>query len=150
MGKRKKHNVQLNVPTSASSELDTNPDSTIVPGVDPPTGTTSYNDATSIDDLPNESITQPYAGTYATLLDKYLLSNKGSLPIIQIALIIIVIACGWIFVQDNGSGSFRQGDWSAILWYLEKCAALVLLICLVVIGYFMLKKLKAKFDKHKK
>lgn len=56
---------------------------------------------------------ETYASTYAALIDKHLLNKRSVYSIVAL------LAMGWLFLQDNGSGHIT--DWKDLLWTAEKC-----------------------------
>jgi hypothetical protein len=143
MGKRKKRKAQDLVRPPASSEETIHANATLGPEAseEPSTLARYFPDATSNSNLAEEEAEESYAGSYAALLDKHLFSGKRQLPVSQIAFILLALAIGWIFIQDNSSGTFKLNDWSAIFWTIQKCLVLAGVFFVLFLAQFVLNKI---------
>jgi hypothetical protein len=143
MSKRKRNLGQEYTRPPASSSLSIHPNATLGPETpdEPPTSAAYFRDATSSANYGEEEREANYAESYAALLDKHLFSGKRQLPVSQIAFILLALAIGWIFIQDNSSGVFKQNDWSAIWWTIKKCLALALVFFVLFLSQFIFNKI---------
>jgi|GEM_PF-3308508 len=142
MGKRKKNRAQVTVHLPASSESILHTEATVGAETfdEPITAARYFNDATSATNIEEEETKESYAGSYAALIDKHLFSGKRQLPVSQIAFILLAIAIGWIFIQDNSKGLFDQNNWSAIFWTFKKCLVLACVFFILFLIQFILNK----------
>ncbi len=79
---------------------------------------------------------EPYAESYAALLDKHILSKQPLL------LMIIFGIIGWLFIQDNAAGNLK--DWNGIGWTIIKALILLIIFFAIKIGHFTYKKIIEK------
>lgn len=142
MGKKRKRKNQDLTRSPASSEGMIHADATLGPEAseEPSTVARYFADATSTSNPAENDAEETYAGSYAALLDKHLFSGKRQLPVSQIAFILLAVAIGWIFIQDNSSGAFKLDDWSAIFWTIQKCIALAAVFFVLFLAQFVLNK----------
>lgn len=143
MSKKKKLLGQGDPRPPASSSLIIHPNATLGPDAsdEPSTSARYFSDGTSSANLGQEEHEESYAVSYPELLDKHLFSGKRQLPVSQIAFILLALAIGWIFIQDNSSGTFKQDDWSAIWWTIKKCLALAGVFLVLFLAQFVLNKI---------
>lgn len=149
MGKKKKRKAQEILRPPASSEETIHANATLGPEAseEPSTVARYFPDATTSSDLSEEEPDESFAGSYAALLDKHLFSGKRQLPVSQIAFILLALAIGWIFIQDNSSGFFKLDDWSAIIWTIKKCLVLAAVFFVLFLAQFVLNKILNWFKK---
>ncbi len=143
MGKRKKNKPTELARPPASSEQSIHPNATLGPDVSKELGMEArYSaDATSAHNLEEKEAEKDYAESYPALLDKHLLSGKRHLPAAQIVFILWAVVTGWMFIQDNSSGAFKQNDWSAILWTIQKSLAIAGVFSVSLVAWFLFNKL---------
>ena len=90
-------------------------------------------DATTASNLVDDVDPIHYSSTTAGLTDKYFLSGKYDIPIWRLVFLLLAVAFIWIFIQDNNSGAFKQGDFWAIIWTIQKCVILFFFIFLLLL-----------------
>jgi len=117
-----------------------NTDATMSPSAsfDQPTNNQWFNtdstNAPKIGEMSKDA--EPYAGSYAALIDKHILSKQPLL------LIIIFGIIGWLFIQDNAAGNLK--DWNGILWAIIKASILLTIFMVMKICHFSYKKIIEK------
>ena len=50
----------------------------------------------------------------------------------------------WLFIQDNGAGAFKQGDWWSLVWTLQKCLVLSGFVSLLLIWHSLSNFIRKK------
>jgi len=94
----------------------------------------SPQEGTIVPSLEPESVgSENLAGSKWAILDKYFL-RKFTLPIL-----LTMIICFGIFVQDNGAGKLE--DWKSILWTLEKCGVVTAICLFLMLIQWLLQKI---------
>ena len=117
-----------------------NTDATMSPSTsfDQPTNNQWLNDdstnAPKIGEISKDA--EPYAESYAELLDKHILSKQPLLLMIMFGII------GWLFIQDNAAGNLK--DWTGIGWAIIKALILLIIFMVMKIGHFTYKKIIEK------
>jgi hypothetical protein len=121
----------------ASPEKKYSPDATSGPG---PLVDTIYSAMPSIPEGTNLPYLDPGSGGSEILarnkweaLDKYFL-RKLFLPVL-----LTMVICGGIFIQDNGAGKLE--DWKSISWTLMKCGVVTALYLSLLIIQWIFQKI---------
>ena len=146
MAKGRKRKSRFGIPhpfrEGASTETTIYPDITSGPEAStelPSTERWLPQDSTSAPSIGEESeSSEPFAQSQWALIDKYIIQKK----LIPFPLIIIILVCGWIIIQDNGAG--KLSDWKSIWWTIQKCFAVVIIITVIPLVLWLLKKILKK------
>lgn len=110
------------------------PDASLVSSTDAQWIQRDSTNAPKIGEQSEEQI--PYAGSYAALIDKYLLS-KYSIPFV-----IAIILIGWVFIQDNAAGKLI--NWQGIFWTIQKSGIILGIIFVILFFQFLYGKISGK------
>ncbi len=122
--------------TSSQLSIRTNETMTPERADDVPTGALYLIDSTSASEIIDEEGMQRLADSPSALVDKYLLSGKYNVPILKISFLILLLASAGIFIQDNGNGTLKVGNWDLIFWTIAKIIVLAFLFFLFLLLYY--------------
>ena len=142
MAKRRKSKIKSQsksniVRTEISTADDyTNPNVTLGPdsSLEIPSSGAMYNqDSTTAPDIGSPSGEEKYVASQWGLVDKYIFGKK------YLPFTLVVIAIGWIIIQDNGAGKLE--NWASMWWTIQKCGVILGLFILILIVQWLYQKI---------